>query len=91
MKDTYKPKILIFFFINYEKWFAFLKAKLQKKKKTYILNKTRIKHILLFFTKGAKYNKLDDIIKKLILLKVNEIDLIRIIKKNITKLQFDAL
>ena len=91
MKDIYKPKILILFFINYEKWFALLKAKLQKKRRFYILNKTRTKHILLFFIKGAEYNKLDDIAKKLILLKINEVDLIRIIEKNITKLQFDAL
>ena len=51
----------------------------------------RIKHILLFFIKKAKYNKFDDIIKKLIFLKVNEVDLIRIIEKNIVKLQFDVL
>ena len=41
-----KSKILILFFINYKKWFVFLKFKLQKKKKIYILNKTRIKYIL---------------------------------------------
>ena len=46
----------------------------------------RIKHILLFFIKEAKYNKLDDIVKKLIFLKINEIDLIKIIEKNIIKL-----
>ena len=46
----------------------------------------RIKHILLFFIKEAKYNELDNVIKKLILLKINEIDLIKIIKKNIAKL-----
>ena len=69
----------------------FLKIKLQKKKKNYILNKTRIKYILLFFIEKAKYNKLDNIIKKLILLKMNEADLIKIIEKNIAKLQFDAL
>ena len=91
MKNTYKSKILILFFINYEKWFALLKVKLQKKKKSYVLNKIRIKYILLFFIKGAKYNKLDNIIKKLILLKMNEVDLIKIIEKNIIKLQFDAL
>ena len=62
-----------------------------KKKEIYVLNKTRIKHILLFFTKGAKYNKLDNIAKKLILLKINEVDLIKIIEKNIAKLQFDVL
>ena len=43
------------------------------------------------FIKEAKYNKFDNIAKKLILLKINEIDLIRIIEKNITKLQFDVL
>ena len=51
----------------------------------------RTEHILLFFTKKTKYNKLDNIAKKLILLKINEVDLIKIIKKNIVKLQFDAL
>ena len=91
MKNIYKSKILILFFINYEKWFALLKIKLQKKRKFYILNRTRIKYILLFFIKEAKYNKLDKIAKELIFLKINEIDLTRIIKKNITKLQFDAL
>ena len=38
-----------------------------------------------------KYNKLDNIAKKLILLKMNEIDLIKIIEKTITKLKFDVL
>ena len=64
---------------------------MQRKREFYVLNKMRIKHILLFFIKKAKYNKLDEIAKKLIFLKMNEIDLIRIIKKNIAKLQFDAL
>ena len=91
MKDIYKPKILILFFINYEKWFALFKVKLQKKKRSYILNRIKTEHILLFFIKGAKYNKLDDIVKELILLKMNEVDLIRIIEKNIVKLQFDVL
>ena len=91
MKDIYKPKILILFFINYEIWFALFKAKLQKNKKTYILNKMKIEHLLLFFIEETKYNKFDDVIKKLIFLKVNEVDLIRIIEKNIAKLQFDVL
>ena len=91
MKNIYKPKILILFFINYEKWFALFKAKLQKKEEFYVLNRMRTKHILLFFIKGAKYNKLDNIAKELILLKINEIDLIKIIEKNTAKLQFDVL
>ena len=61
----------------------FFKIKLQKKKTTYILNKTKIKHILLFFIKEAKYNKLDDIVKKLYFLKINEISLIKILKKTL--------
>ena len=64
----------------------FLKPNCKKKKKNYILNKIKIKHILLFFIKEAKYNKLDNIAKKLIFLKINEIDLIKIIEKNIIKL-----
>ena len=46
----------------------------------------RIKHLLLFFIKETKYNKLDDVTKKLIFLRMNEVDLTKIIKKNIAKL-----
>ena len=46
MENFYKlNKILILFFINYEKWFVLIKVKLQAKGGIYIIKQTRYQHL----------------------------------------------
>ena len=64
-------KILILFSINYKKWFVFIKVKLQVKGGAYIFERTKIQHLTLFSREISEYNKLDKLIKEIILLETN--------------------
>ena len=82
IEETYKSnKILILSSTNYEKQFALNKAKLQVKGGIYILEIKRIDYIQLYINSGVEYNKLDKLVKELIIQGTNNIDLIRIIDK----------
>ena len=71
-EEFYKlNKTLIFFSINYEKWFALIKIKLQAKGGTYVLKRIKTQHLQLHSNDRSEYNKLDELTKELILLGIN--------------------
>lgn len=84
-------KILILSSTNYEKWFALIKAKLQAKGGTYVLERTKTQHLQLHPDDGSEYNKLDELAKELILLGTDQVDLTLIINKPTAKDQWEAL
>ena len=91
MEDTYKPKVLTLNSNNYGKYFALMKAKLQAKGGTYVLEQTKSAYITLFFDGRADYDKLDGLAKELFLTGADTVDLTLIIDQPTAKDQWDDL